>query len=56
MVLTDKQKDVFENDFHERGWNTYKIWKVHPSFECSRMEVHNLIKKIKGTGSTERCK
>ena len=56
MVLTDKQKAVIENDFNEKGWNAYKIWKDHPSFECSRMAVHNLIKKIKETGSTERRK
>ena len=55
-VLTDKQKAVIENDFNEKGWNAYKIWKEHPSFECSRMAVHNLIKKIKETGSTERRK
>ena len=45
MVLTDKQKAVTENDFNEKGRNAYKIWKEHPSFECSRMAVHNLIKK-----------
>ena len=56
MVLTDKQKTVIENDFNEKGWNAYKIWKEHPSFEYSCMAVHNLIKQIKETGSTERCK
>ena len=43
MVLADKQNAVIENDFNEKGWNAYKIWKEHPSFECSRMAVHNLI-------------
>ena len=56
MVLTDKQKSVIENDFIEKILNAYKIWKEHPSFECSRMAVHNLIKKIKETGSTQRRK
>ena len=56
MVLTDKQKAVIENDFNEIGWNTCKIWKGHPSFKCSRMAVHNLIKKIQETGLTEHCK
>ena len=56
MVLTDKQKAVIENDFNEKGWNAYKIWKEHPSFECSHMAVHNLIKKIKETGLTKHCK
>ena len=53
MVLTDKQKAVIENDFNEKGWNAYNIWKEHPSFECSHVAVHYLIKNIKETGSTE---
>ena len=56
MVSTDKQKAIIENGFNEKGWNAYKIWKEHPNFECSSMAVHNLIKKIKETGSTERRK
>ena len=56
MVLTEKQKAVIENDFVEKGWNTHRIWPEHPSFNCSRMSVHNFIKKIKETGSTERRK
>ena len=44
MVLTDKQKAVLENDFNEKDWNAYKIWKEVPSFESSYMAVHNLIK------------
>ena len=56
MVLTDKQKAVIENYFNEKGWNAYKIWKEHPSFECSHMAVDNLIKKINETGSIERRK
>ena len=30
--------------------------KEHPSFECSCMAVHNVIKKIKETGSTKSHK
>ena len=56
MVFTDKQKAVIENDFNEKGWNAYKIWRKNPSFECSSMAVQNLIKKIRETGSTERRK
>ena len=56
MVLTDKQKAVIENYFNEKGWNACKIWKEPPSFECSRIADHNLIRKIKETGSTERRK
>ena len=53
MVLTDKQKAVTENDFNEKRWNACKIWKEHQSFERFCVAFHNLIKKIKETGSTE---
>ena len=53
MVLTDKQKAVTENDFNEKCWNACKIWKEHQSFERFCVALHNLIKKIKETGSTE---
>lgn len=56
MVLTEKQKAVIENDFIEKGWNAHKIWTEDPSFECSRIAIHNLIMKIKETGSTDRKK
>ena len=56
MVLTDKLKAVIENDFNEKGWNACKIRKKHPSFECFRMAVYDLIKKIKEIGLTERRK
>ena len=53
MALIDKQKAVIENNFNKKGWNAYKIWEVHPGFKCFCRAVHNLIKKIKETGSTE---
>ena len=56
MVLSDKQKAVIVNDFNDKGWNTYKIWNKHPSFQCFRMAFHNLINKVKETWSTVRRK
>ena len=56
MVFSAKEKAVIEYEFVEKGWNSHKIWREHPSFNCSRMAVYNLIKKIKQTGSTERQK
>ena len=41
MALSEKQKAVIENDFVE------KAWVENPSFKCSRIAVHNLIKKNK---------
>ena len=56
MFLTEKQKAFIENDYVEKKWNAHKIWTEHPSFECSRQTVHDLIKKIKESGSTNRKK
>ena len=50
MVLTNKQKVVIENDFNEKGCNSYRIWKKNLGFECSCMAVHNLIKKSRLLG------
>ena len=54
--FNQQTKTAIENDFNEKGWNANKIWKEHPNFECSRMAVYHLIKKIKETGSKERLK
>lgn len=54
MVLTSDQKAVIKNDFEEKGWSSYKIWKEHPSFKCSKTAVTNLVNKIKETGSADR--
>ena len=51
-----QQKAVIENDFNEKGWNAYKIWKEHPSFECSPMAVHNLSKTSRGLGRQSAIK
>ena len=46
-----------ENDLDQQTKGCHwKWWKEHPSFECSRLAVHNLIKKIKEIGSTEHRK
>ena len=52
--LTEGQIAVIENDFKEKGWSAYKIWKEHPSFNVSKTAVTNLVNKIKETGSGKR--
>ena len=52
--LTSDQIAVIRNDYEEKGWTAYKIWKEHPSFNVSKTAVNDLINKIKETGSSER--
>ena len=54
--LTRDKIAVIKNDFEEMGWNAHRIWIEHPSFNCSRIAVYKLVKKIEITGSAERCK
>ena len=56
MVLTKDNIAVIKNDVHEKSWAASRIWREHPSFNCSRQAVVNLVKKIKDTGSGERLK
>ena len=46
MVLAKEQIAVIKNDFLEKGWNVNKIWKKHPTFNCSGIAVYNLVKKF----------
>ena len=54
MVLTKDQIAVVKNDLEERSWSAYRIWKEHPTFNCSKNTIINLVKKIKETGSGDR--
>ena len=55
-VLTHDQIAVVKNDLEEKGWSSYRIWKEHPSFQCSKNTIIKLVRKIKETGSGERKK
>ena len=56
MALTTKQITVLKNDFLEKGWNTNKIWKEHPTFNCSRIAVTILSKKLRRLGQVNTGK
>ena len=45
MVFSAEDKAVIENDYVEKGWTAYKIWKEHPTKNWTRSSVQRLIKK-----------
>ena len=49
-------KAVIKNDYLERGWNAYAIWKKHPSKGWDRVLVWRLLEIFKQTSSMEREK
>ena len=54
MVFSEEDKAVIKNDFEEKNWSAYQIWKNHTSKKWDYSSVKRLIKKIKETGSTDR--
>ena len=54
MVLSSEDKVVIKNDFEEKGWTAYKIWKQHPTKKWALSSIQRLVKKIKETGTIER--
>ena len=31
MFFSEEDKAVIKNDYEEKGWSAYRIWKEHPS-------------------------
>ena len=56
MPLITEQIKVIKNDFLEKRWNANSSWKEHPTFNCSRIAVYNLVKKVKETGQVNNGK
>jgi len=54
MVFSSEDKAVIKNDFEEKGWTAYKIWKEHPTKKWVLRSVQRLVNKIKETGPFER--
>ena len=54
MVFSSEDKAVIINDYEEKGWTAYKIWKEHKSKRWVLSSVQRLVKKFKITGTMER--
>jgi len=54
MVFSSDDKAVIKNDFEEKGWTAYRIWKEHPSKGWVLSSVQRLVKRFKVTGTMER--
>ena len=54
MVFSSEDKAVIKNDFEEKGWTAYKIWKEHPTKKWVLRSVQRLVNKIREIGTFER--
>ena len=51
FLFSNENKIIIQNDYKEKGWSAYKIWKNHPSRKLDYSSVKRLLKKIRETGS-----
>ena len=56
MVISKEDKIIIQNDFEEKGWNAYMIWREHPTKKWDRVSVWRVVKNLKESGSIERRK
>ena len=54
MVFSFEDKIIIKNDYLEKDWNAYEIWREHPSKGWNRFSVRRLIKRFEETGTMER--
>ena len=53
-IMSNEDKIIIQNDYKEKSWAAYKIWKNHLSKKWDYSFVKGLLKKIIETGSIDR--
>ena len=54
MILSNEDKINNQNDYEEKSWFAYKIWKNHSSKKWDYSSVKRLLKTFRETGSMNR--
>ena len=54
MVFSKEVKIIIQNDYEEKGWSAYKIWKDHSSKNWTYTSVKKLLKRFKDNGTINR--
>ena len=54
MVFSNEDKIIIQNDYEEKIWSAYKIWKSHSSKIWDYSSVKRLLQKFGETGSMDR--
>ena len=54
MVFSKEDKIIIQNDYEEKGWSAYKIWKDHSSKNWTYTSVKRLLKRFKDSGTMNR--
>ena len=54
VVFSKEAKIIIQNDYEERGWSAYKIWKNHSAKKRTYTSVKRLLKHCKDNGTMNR--
>ena len=54
MVFSKEDKIIIQNDYKEKGWSAYRIWKDHSSKNWTYASVKRLLKRFKDSGTIDR--
>ena len=54
MVFSSEDKAIIKNDYEEKGWTAFRIFKEHESKKWVLSSVQHLLKRFKEDGSMKR--
>ena len=54
IAFSNKDKIIIKNDYEEKGWSAYKIWKDHSLKNWTYTSVKRLLKRFKDSGIINR--
>ena len=54
MVFPKEDKIIIENNYEEKGWSVYKIWKDHSLKNWAYTSIKRLLKHFKDSGTINR--
>jgi len=54
MVFSKEDKIIIQNDYEEKAWSAYQIWKSHTLKNWNYSSVKRLLKRFKDNGTMDR--
>ena len=54
IVFSKEDKIIIKNDYEEKGWSAYKIWKDHSLKNWTYTSVKRVLKRFKDSGTINR--
>ena len=56
IAFSKEDKIIIKNEYEEKEWSAYKIWKDHSLKNCTYTSVKGVLKRFKDSGTINRKK